>query len=289
MYLLFLQDDIVLIARTADGLRELLRVVQYHTSDLKMELSTSKSKVMSKSMDAWEIFGNDDDVVDCLEKVLRFKYLGVESSLSPFQGAIAMKKRALAAARRYKSACMTVARDGPDVVDVAMSTWLSIGLPCITFGCESVPFSSTTINEINRCQVVVGRDALGLSRCAPSLGVQQILGLRSFKEVLYTAQLKYVVRLQSQPGERWSRDAYLDHIYGTWRSPFLENLEKIKREVGMIRGPVSNKHVDIVVQGHFRRELSNGISELGLPALREVSTRRRARHINETEEIGGVN
>ena len=118
--------------------------------DLKMKLSTPKSKVMSKSMDAWEIFDDNDEVEGCLEKVLRFKYLGVESSLSPFQGAAAMKKRALVAARRYKSACSTVARDGPDRVDVAMATWLNIGVPIIMFGCESVPFSETCLSEITR-------------------------------------------------------------------------------------------------------------------------------------------
>ena len=144
------QDDIVLIARTAEGLRELIQIVMANCNDLKMKLSTPKSKVMSKSMDAWEIFDDNDEVVGCLEKVLKFKYLGVESCLSPFQGAMAMKKRAVAAARRYKSACLRVARDGPDTVDVAMATWLNIGIPVIMFGCESVPFSNTCMNEITR-------------------------------------------------------------------------------------------------------------------------------------------
>ena len=144
------QDDIVLVARTAQGLRELLKVVQTHCVDLKMKLSIVKSKVMSRTMDTWELF-DDDEVVGCLDKVVNFKYLGVESNLSPFKGAMAMKRRAMTAARRYKAACLRVARDGPDVVDIAMATWLNIGMPAIFFGCESVVFSDSCMAEINRC------------------------------------------------------------------------------------------------------------------------------------------
>ena len=130
----------------------------------------------------------------------------------------------------------------------------------------------------------MGREALDLPWCTASLGVQHLLGLKTFKETLYTAQLKFLVRLQNQGSERWSRDAYLAHIHGNWRSPFLENVQKIKREVGMLRGPVSTNHVDMVIKNHFLRQLNNGISDMDLPALKEVSARRRARHVNDTVE-----
>ena len=277
------QDDIVLVARTAQGLRELVAIVQRHLLELKMTLSVGKSCIMSKSNDLWELW-DEEGIVGCLEKVVQFKYLGVQSSLSPFKSTEAMKKRAVAAARRYKAACMRVARDGPDTVDVAMATWLNIGLPAITFGCESVPFSDTCIAEINRCQLSVGRDALNLPWCAPGLGIQKLLGLKSFKETLYSAQLKFFVRLRNQEVGRWSRDALLSHIYGTWRSPYLENLEKIKFEIGMVVNPVSSKHVNIVVSEYFLRQLDQGLLELKLPAIRGVDVRQKARHINESEE-----
>ena len=272
-----------MIGRTAQGLRELLAIVRKHTNDLKMTLSVSKSKIMSKSNDLWELY-DEDEVVGCFEKVLQFKYLGVQNSLSPSKGAEAMKKRAVATARRYKAACVRVARDGPDVVDVAMATWLNIGMPAILFGCESVPFSDTCIAEVDRCQVAVGRDVLELPWRSPSLGVLALLGIKSFKEVLFTAQLKFFVRLRGQEIGRWSHDAYLAHIYGNWKSPYLEYIEKIKDEVGMINNPVSLKHIDIVLSDYFHRQLNQGIHELGLPALRQVVKRHRAGFIEESEK-----
>ena len=69
---LFFADDIILIARTADGLRVLLRIVQQHCLDLKMNLSVTKCKIMSKSSDSFEVF-QDEEVVGSLDKVLRFR------------------------------------------------------------------------------------------------------------------------------------------------------------------------------------------------------------------------
>ena len=41
-------------------------------------------------------------------------------------------------------------------------------------------------------------------------------------------------------------------------------------EIGMLRNPVSNKHVDIMVKEFFLRKLNHGIRELTLPAMLEV-------------------
>ena len=73
-------DDIVLISESADGLRRLRDIVQLHMSELKLKLSVSKSKVMSSCQDLWELF-DGGEIIGCLEKVLQFKYLGVETCL----------------------------------------------------------------------------------------------------------------------------------------------------------------------------------------------------------------
>jgi hypothetical protein len=278
---IFFADDLVLIAKTAEGLKELLEIVQRHCVDLSMKLSIPKSKVMSSMMDAWVVF-EGEDVAGCLDKVVNFKYLGVETFLSPHRAAVAMRKRAVATAKRYKAACLRVAYDGPDVVDVAMATWLNIAIPSIVFGCECVPFTESAIDDIERYQTGVGKSVLGLPVSAPNVSVPALLGVKSFREVLYTAQLKFLVRLQSQDVHRWSHDAYLDHLYGGWVSPFISNIAGIKREIGMVRGPVSVHHVDIVTSYHFLKMLNDSISASNLPALRRLSKRVRSDHVNET-------
>ena len=280
---LLFADDILLISDSADGLRLLRDIVQRHVSSLKMKLSITKSKVMSSSHDVWELM-EGEDVVGCLEKVLKFKYLGVETCLSPVKSASAMMKRATSLANKYRSTCIRLGRDGPDVVDLAMSLWCNIAMPSLLFGTECMRFSEQVIGEISRQQSSVGKFTLGLPSCAPNVSTPAILGLKSFKEQLYSLQLKYFVRLFNQPDDRWSKDALLDNIFGGWTSPYLNLLASIRNEVGMIRWPVSSKEVDIVLEHHFLKETNMEVERLSLPALEPLTKRRRMDHVNESLE-----
>ena len=280
---LFFADDFVIIARTAEGLRELQKIVQHHCSRLRMKLSISKSKVMSSSHDVWELY-HGDEIIGCLEKVLQFRYLGVETCLSPSKSGRAMMKRATALASRYRGACIRISDDGPDIVDLAMSLWTNVAMPSLLFGCETVPFTEQAISEISRHQSSVGKFNLGLPACSPNISSTVILGLKPFKQLLYAAQLKFYVRLSNQSRQRWSKDALLDNLSGGWPSPYIKMLSQIKQEVGMVKWPVSNRHVDIVLNHHFLEQTNSEIQRLNLPALVPLSKRQRMNHVDESSE-----
>ena len=280
---LLFADDIVLISDSADGLRQLRDIVQRHVSGLKMKLSITKSKVMSSSNDLWELM-EGDDVIGCLDKVLHFTYLGVETYLSPVKSASAMMKRATSLANQYRGTCIRLGRDGPDVVDLAMSVWCNIAMPSLLFGVECCRFSEQVIASISRQQSTVGKFTLGLPSCAPNVSTPAILGIKSFKEQLYSVQLKYFVRLFNQPDDRWSKDALLANIFGGWTSPYLNLLASIRNEVGMVRWPVSLREVDIGLEYHFLKEVNTEIDRLSLPALEPLAKRRRMDHVNESLE-----
>ena len=258
-------------------------IVQRHCAELGMTLSISKSKVMSNSHDVWEIF-QGDVIVGCLEKVLEFKYLGIETRLSPSKSSAAMMKRAQELANQYRGACLRIAYDGPDVVDLALALWLNIAMPSLLFGCEVVPFSQHVIQEINRHQSAVGKFTLGLPSNAPNISSTSILGVKPFKEALYAAQMKYLVRLFNQSDERWSKDALIDHIKGGWPSPYIKYMGEIRHEVGMVRWPRSVKEILLVLNNHFMRLTNEEISRLSLPALQPLPKRARMDYVNETEE-----
>ena len=160
-----LQDDIVLVGRSEEDLRTLLEIVRRHCAGLNMTLSVDKSKVLSEAMSAWEVCDEEGgEVTGCLGKVLHFRYLGIESHLSPYQGARAMQKRALEGARKYKGVCAMVARDGPDTVEVGMATWINIARTSFLYGTEFTPFTETTMQELDRIQSAMGKGLLGLGR-----------------------------------------------------------------------------------------------------------------------------
>ena len=280
---IFFADDIVLISKTPEGLRQLHNIVQRHCSLLQMRLSISKSKVMSNCHDIWEIF-DDDELLGCLEKVLEFRYLGVQTSLLPSRAAKSMRHRAVSISNQYKGACMSIAKDGPDIVDLATCLWHNIALPSLLYGCESTPFTAQSIDEISRHQSSIGKFALGLPTCSPNVSSEVLLGLKPFKQHLYAAQLKFYVRLSNQSDSRWSKDALLDHVLGGWDSPYIKFLGEIKREIGMLKWPSSARQVDIILDHHFLSATNREIDRLDLPALSPVAKRARMEHVNESHE-----
>ena len=248
-----------------------------------MDISVLKSKVMSDSPDAWALF-DGEEVTGCLDKVLSFKYLGVESMLSPARGAGLMRKRALNIAARYKACCMRVSRSGPDVVQVGMATWCNIAIPSILFGCESIPFTITAIDKIESMQSAVAKSMTGLPVSAPNLVAQTVLGLKYFRQKLYEAQLKFFLRVAKLDRGMWSRDALECHLAGSWVSPYIANIARIKREVGMVTGPVSNKHVKIALDRHFLGVVNAKIVTMDLPALEPIDNFRIMDHVQESKE-----
>ena len=279
--ILLFADDIVLISNSPEGLRHLQEIVQKHVKELKMKLSVKKSKVMSCSSDLWEIL-DEDEIIGCLEKVLRFKYLGIETCLSPAKTSAAMMRRATNRASSYKGTCMRLAYDGPDVVDLALSIWNNIAIPSLLFGCEFIPFSSHAIQSISRTQSSIGKFTLGLPVCAPNVASTALLGIKPFKQLLFSAQLKFFVKVFNQPEERWSRDALMENILGGWRSPYIDLLSSIKSEVGMFNWPSSFKEVDLILEHHFLSVTNKEIKRLDLPALEPLTKRRRMDHVNES-------
>ena len=208
----------------------------------------------------------------------------IATKLFPSKAAKAMQQRALSISKKYKGACLSLARDGPDIVDIAACLWQNIALPSLLYGCETVPFSASTIDEISRHQSSIGKFSLGLPYCSPNISAEVILGMKPFKQLLYASQLKFYARLSTQDNSRWSKDALLDHVLGGWDSPYIKYLGAIKDEVGMRKWPVNAKHVDVVLNHHFISKSNSEIERLSTPALEPLAKRARMDHVNESEE-----
>ena len=280
---LFFADDIVLISRSTDGLRTLHDIVLQHCSSLNMKLSVSKSKVMSSSSDVWEIF-DQQEIVGCLDKVMEFRYLGVQACLYPSQAAREMLKRATSISKNYRNACLRITRDGPDIVDLASSLWLNIAVPSLFFGSETINFTKKALEEISQHQSSIAKFTLGLPSCAPNVSGAAILGLKPVKEILFSSQLKFYLKISQLSDDRWAKDALLDHLEGGWVSPYVKLLSEIKDEVGMFSWPQSVSHIETSLASHFLEKTNEEILRLSLPSLEPVAKRARMEHVDESLE-----
>ena len=213
---LFFADDLLLVARDPDGLLRLLSLTKRHADLLNMEINTDrdKSEVISPDGaegDLWQVTDDNGEVILSLRQVLKYKYLGNITMGSMYKIRLEKQKHCVQKAHKYKGSCFFMSREGPDAVDMVLATWCNIALPSILFGTEMMPFSETTILELERAQNQVAKYALGLPISTPGVCAQVELGLKPVRQLLYENQLKFYSRVLKLDDSRWVKQALLDH------------------------------------------------------------------------------
>ena len=230
---LFFADDIVLIARSAKGLNDLLNIVKSNCLSLKLTISIKKSKIISSKDDAGIVADQYGDEVLSLERVIMYKYLGIEMYSTMYRTGVNKQKKAILTARRYKGACMNISRRGPDTTILATKLWSAVALPSILFGCDCIPFSDTNINKINQIQSQMCKSILSLPTPVNNFAAQTELAMQPFKQKLWTLQLNSCLRWMELPQSRWAKLAMMEHMSLKWKSPYWDYIYQIKSVVGV--------------------------------------------------------
>ena len=284
---LLFADDLVVVARDADGLLRLLSLVKKHADLLRMEINTGKDKSEVVSPDGaagdlWQVLDDDGDVVLSLRQVVKYKYLGSTTMSSMHKVGLEKQKTCISKAHKYKGSCLYMSREGPDVVDMTVSTWCNIAIPSILFGTEMVPFSEATILEIERTQNQVARYALGVPSTTAGVCAQIELGLKPFRQVLYEHQLKYYARLLQLGDSRWAKQALLDHHSCTWNSPYISYIQDIRSKLGLYEMPLSTSRLLSSTKDHFIRQVNKSLASHSLPWILPISSLSRKIYVQES-------
>ena len=160
---LLFADDLVLVARSGDGLRALLDLVKKRFDVLKLLISHEKSQIISPDDVTWNLLDHSTNVEMSLKQVAQYKYLGTWTFGSMYKTGVEKQKLCVKTATKYKNCCIYVSKMGPDVVDVVLCTWSNVAIPAIS--------------EIERIQAQVAKFALGVSSSFPNISSHCELGL----------------------------------------------------------------------------------------------------------------
>ena len=280
---LLFADDIVLFARTAAGLKELLRIVYSGCRDLKMDISEEKSQIISPDVSEWSLFDAVGSPVLALKQVLQYKYLGTETHGSLFSTFSAKQQKCIKTANKYKGACIYVSRRGPDIVDVALCTWSNIAIPAILYGCEMVPFTEQTIEAIESIQSQVAKFILGVPVSTSNVCAQTELGLKSFRHLLYERQLQFYLRVLYLPRTRWVNVALMEHLSGDWDSKYHSYICRLRSKLGIFEIPPSIKFLKSLIFNWFLDSGNKRITDCSLPWVPQMTSLSRASHVCENK------
>ena len=275
---LLFADDIVVVARSAAGLKRLLNLVNQHCQRLKLVISEEKSQVVSPTDDLWEIFG-DEGLVATLKQVVHYKYLGLETYSSMFRTTVEKQKKCVATAKKYMFACLYLGRSGSDLVNVAIATWLSVAVPSVLFGCETLLLCETKVSELESIQSQVAKRILAVSKNTVNIAAQTELGFPPIRMVLYLRQLQFYFRVLRLPDSRWAKVALLDHLRGSWASPYLAYIYKLRSTVSLFSEP-PNKHYLRQHLYHWALSMTNSsLLSHHLPGLVPLASFKRQHYV----------
>ena len=287
---LLFADDLLICASSPEGLRRLLDVSEREARAVKAVISEKKSMVISQAVTTWDLHDEKGEVYSSLDKVLSYKYLGVEVFNTMYKVTTAKQKKCVAAAERYRGATRYLSRQGPDVVDLSVVAWRRQAVPAITFGTENIIFSDSTVEALERVQGGWAKDTLNLPKSCPGVAAQLLLGAPTMRQIIYTSQLKAFLRLTQLPSTRYASHALLEHEVGGWKSPYLENIAKIQMDLGILQLPPAKENIDKVVDKLYGQRLRIKVESLSsVPILKENVMVARARSAREGEDWRWIN
>ena len=287
---LLFADDVVLVARSAEGLRNLYRIVKSNCDKLLLDINTGegKTEVVSPDEEDWKIFNDDGEVELSLRQVLRYKYLGLETSSSIFRTCVEKQAKCIKIANKYKFACLYLGRRGADVVDTSLATWNNIAIPSILFGTECIVFKESNILAVEAIQSKVARSILGVPSNTVGLCAQTELGMFPFRTLLYKAQLRFYFRVLGLPDCRWVKQALLDHLSMTWPSPYLTNIAAIRQTVQLPFVPPTSRYLSVHLAQWALSETNYAISQKSLPYVQQLTCFKRQPYVYEHEHLSTV-
>ena len=287
---LFFADDVLLISRTPKGLNKLIQVSTRQCKMMRMRISTKKSQVISPMRDTWDLRNDEGNVVDSLEKVLSYKYLGVDSFNTMKRTSNFKQRKCITAARKYRGATKYLSRRGPDVVSLARCSWTCVAVPAVTFGTEFVMFSQGTFDSLEREQAMWAKETLNLPVYTPNVVSQVIMGVPCLQEVIWNKQIKAYKRLDALEDTRLAAQALWEHKYGGWVSPYISYISKVREQLGLLVLPASNKGVEEATRAFMMEKVNGKIDGLkDKPALKRLNELKTARTAIEGEDARWIN
>ena len=231
---LFFADDMAVVARSKDALNTLLGIVRKYFDSHKLQISTAKTKIMTYDAATGNTVFKGSDTLSPIsfEAVLSFKYLGIPFCSSPYGLFKSFNEQVKRKAKQYLSSVLALVRTGPDRSKLAHTLWTLVALPSILYGSDVVPLTQATINEVERCQTLVGKFILQLPRNSANVCSYLDAGLKPIWAVISEKVMAYSSSTMRKPLSYWPKVAMDEHLTLGSKSAYTRYLLKWKAATG---------------------------------------------------------
>ena len=227
-------DDLVIIGRSRSSLDALMTKTRSFFLHHHLEISGTKSKIMSFDAQTGKTIFQDSTNSSplLLDQVLSFKYLGVPLNCSPYHLFQCFNKQVQQRAQSFLSRVLSLVKSGPDRSNLAYTLWNSVALPSILYGAEAIPLTQGSINVIEKCQSAIGKFILQIPRSSACVSATIDAGFKPIKFVLAEKVILYSNSVMSKPASFWPKVAMTENINLGNKSPYTKYLLRLKSATG---------------------------------------------------------
>jgi hypothetical protein len=228
--ILLYADDIVLVAKSADELKSMLRVAAAFASKWQFRYNCAKSNVVvcatsqlvkEAESETWPLGSGNLQVTD------EYKYLGIETSSATGFGRWKSYLDRVCQTASFVAGQILWASSGtrPLKPATAVHLWKSLARPILEYGdalwagCVS-QYSLSCIEDV---QTSFGRELLTVSNHVPAVFIRSELGLPSMESRATRASLKFFGKLVRMPGTRLAAHVFrvrCDHVDDVYYDDF---------------------------------------------------------------------
>ena len=281
-HLLF-ADDLFLVSQTREGLTILLSVLNGWCKDFKMQMSQSKSKVISSIEDiGWPSFEEEGGKALTLDTTEFYKYLGVNVYQSMRSTRKEYNQAVVAKARSWAGSIMRLRSTDPDKVEVSLALWKNCALPGLLYGCEVIQTNVTAIQVLEAQQNILGRRVLNVPSSSASEIVNIDLGLKPIQMLIDERRLKYFMRI-SKPnygGSKLVSECIQEQKRNSGDHFFMREIDRLIHKIQGFPG----KNMEIQLNNYYVETLKNEIrrarSLAGLPFPKSWWTKQK--YVNDS-------
>ena len=234
-------DDLVLVGKNKAALDTLLLRTRIFFKNHHLQISDTKSKVMSfDSFAGQTIFESSEDLPPLiLESVVSFKYLGVHLSSSPYSLFKSFNENVKKKALAYHASVLSMAKTGPDRSEMAYMTWTRIALPAILYGAEVIPLTQDTINTVEKCQSQIAKFILQIPQSSASVSSYIDAGFQPVWSLIAQRVIMYAQDLMAKSNSNWAKKALNEQISQGPVSPYTRYLMRWKDRTNCYNVPLN--------------------------------------------------
>lgn len=253
---IFFADDLVIVAKNKDALDTLLGIARTYFESHRLQISSSKTKIMTFDAQTGDISfsGSDSLPPISFEAVLSFKYLGVPLCSSPYSLFKSFNEQVRRKAKQYLSSVLSLVRTGPDRSKLAHTLWTQVALPSILYGSDILPLTKGTINEVEKCQTLVGKFILQIPRNSADVCSYLDAGLRPIWAEVAKKVLKFSSSTMNKPLSYWPKLAMNEQISMGSKSAYIRYLLQWKVATNSFGIQSPDSCVDNAAIGHILRD-----------------------------------